>query len=67
MNEQLTREFVKRWNEKNGYEDGLTVATNMRYVRDGVVTWNQYDAEEVDIAQFANIYAELEIAKLIKD
>ncbi len=59
MDELLTREFVKRWNEKNGYSNEISYESNMRYVSAGRVSWNQFDAEEVDIAEFVNIYKEL--------
>ena len=55
MNQTDTRLFVKKWNEAHGFEDGDNPSANMRYARDGVVTWNEYDAPEVDIEEFITL------------
>lgn len=52
MSEEDTRKFVKIWNKQNGYPDGPTELPNMRYVKPGEVTWNEYDAPQIDLVQF---------------
>jgi hypothetical protein len=59
MDEQETREFVKLWNEKNGYEDGINQSENMRIYDDGSVHWNVYDSPLVDIDEFVAIHAQV--------
>lgn len=60
MNERQTRKFVALWNKKNGYDLGEnTIEGNMRYVCPGVVTWNVYDAPDLDILQIVTIYKSL--------
>lgn len=60
MNEKQTREFVKIWNKRNGFPDGIVKESNMRYVEPGVVTWNEYDAPEVNLAEFKEILTIIE-------
>jgi hypothetical protein len=48
--------FVKKWNEANGFEDGINMSENMRADEQGVIYWNSYDSPLVDIEQFVNIY-----------
>lgn len=63
MTKEQTQEFVDAWNIKSGYPLGEeTTATNMRYSSPGVVTWNEYNAEQVDIKTFVEVYNNLFLA-----
>ena len=62
MNEEQTRKFVDEWNIRNGYPLGEeTEASNMRYINDGVISWNEYNAEKVDVIDFILIYNKIMI------
>ncbi len=57
MNEKQTKDFVDSWNIKNNFPTGVnTQCANMRYYSPGIVTWNEYDAPEIDISQIVEIY-----------
>lgn len=56
MNKKQTKDFMHFWNEANGFPDGLTPEANMRYRKDGVVFWNEYDSPEVDVEQFIDCF-----------
>lgn len=57
MSEKQTKKFVDKWNEKNNFPVGInTPLGNMRYVSPGVITWNEYDAPEVNIVEFVDIF-----------
>ena len=61
MNKKETLEFIKLWNKKNGYKNGITAEPNMRYHDKGIVTWNEYDSPYVDIKEIVEIYKEVVI------
>ena len=57
MKADQTKEFVNRWNILNNYPTGVdTQCGNMRYVSPGIVTWNEYDAPEINIEQIVSIF-----------
>lgn len=56
MNEEQTRKFADTWNRRHGFPIGEdTMTENMRYVSPGIVTWNAYDAPDVDVVEFVGI------------
>lgn len=58
--EKTTRKFVELWNLENGYPTTEhTDKPNMRYVSNGLVTWNEYNAPTVNIKQFLEIQISL--------
>jgi hypothetical protein len=54
-NEKETKEFVRLWNDQNGYEQGDTAQANMRYVEPDLVTWNEYGAATIELSEFQKI------------
>lgn len=60
MTKQQTLEFIKKWNELNNFPDGICNFPNMRYVKRGVVTWNEYNAPELDLIQVRDLLKEYE-------
>lgn len=60
MTGKQTKEFVDRWNILNNFPIGVnTITGNMRYVSPGIVTWNEYDAPEINIEQIVSIFNEV--------
>lgn len=60
MSKKQTKEFVDRWNILNNFPIGInTPEGNMRYVSPGIVTWNEYDAPEINIEQIVSIFNEV--------
>lgn len=57
MTEEQTQKFVSKWNELNGFQDGVVPEANMRYVEPGVVTWNEYDTPTLDLNQVKLIFS----------
>lgn len=53
------RKFVKLWNERNGFVDGINESENMRMGDDGVIYWNIYDSPEVDLNQILELLSKL--------
>jgi len=60
IDERQTRKFVKAWNKANNWPTTEnTVLPNMRYVKPNEVTWNEYDAPQIDLAQFGELLTQL--------
>ena len=55
LTKEQTEKFVWIWNERNGFPQGLTEQPNMRYVSKGIVSWNEYDAPDLDLNEVADI------------
>ena len=54
MNEKQTRKFIALWNKQNGFN--MHEVGCMSYKEPGIVTWNEYDAPNLDILQVVTIY-----------
>lgn len=58
MNAKQTKRFVYLWNEKNGYEQGKSEQTNMRYSSPGIVFWNEHNSPVLDLNEVQELLKE---------
>ncbi len=59
LDEYETKAFVFLWNEANGFKQGIVDQANMRYRAPGIVSWNEYNAPEIDLNQVQSLLSQL--------
>lgn len=61
MDYKQTNNFVVLWNERNGFSQGEVDQPNMRIVKAGLVTWNEYDAPTIDLVEIEELLSQCKL------